>query len=105
MVEMSVLLGIKSRGKQENGHKKRARLLRVPQTLALGINLARGWSLDQIPQPRKGFRGPVNRHFGLAFALQARAWQGLAEPKLAPLFELRRQASERLEAQPGFEPG
>src|SRR5450631_1020732 len=91
MVEISVLLGIKSRG-LEIGHKKRARLPRVPQTPALGINLARGWSLDQIPQPRKTLRGPINRHFP-AFALRATARHArlsgqsllsgwLAEPKL-----------------------
>src|ERR1700722_16787159 len=33
MVEMSVLLGIKSQ-RLENGHKKRARLPRVPQAVA-----------------------------------------------------------------------
>jgi hypothetical protein len=27
------------------------------------VTLARGWSLDQIPQPRKGLKGPINRHF------------------------------------------
>src|SRR5258708_28114945 len=61
MVEISVLLGIKSRG-QEIGHKKRARLPRVPQARRQ-VTLARGWSLDQIPQPRKGLKAPINRHF------------------------------------------
>ncbi len=48
---------------EENGHKKRARTTARPSNPALGINLARGWSLDQIPQPRKGLRGSINRHF------------------------------------------
>src|SRR5450631_2103484 len=102
MVEISVLLGIKSRG-LEIGHKKRARLPRVPQTPALGINLARGWSLDQIPQPRKVLRGPINRHFP-AFALRATARQARL-----PLVWLACRAEaatrRRLEARPGFEPG
>ena len=34
------------------------------------VALARGWSLDQIPQPRKGLKGPINRHFP-AFVLRA----------------------------------
>jgi hypothetical protein len=62
MVEMSVLLGIKSHG-QEIGHKKRARMPRVPLTIKRQVTLARGWSLDQIPQPRKGLKSPINRHF------------------------------------------
>ena len=57
---MSVLLGIKSRG-TGNWAQKRARLSRVPQ--ARRGFLARGWSLDQIPHPRKGLKGPINRHF------------------------------------------
>src|SRR5258708_5926939 len=71
------------------------------------VALARGWSLDQIPQPRKGLRGPINRHFGLfvllepAFALRAIAG-GLGRNRLpaeAP------GEQRRLEARPGFEPG
>jgi hypothetical protein len=61
MVEMSVRLGIRSRG-QEFGHKKRARVPRVPCAGAR-VNLARAWSLDQIPQLRKAFKGPINRQF------------------------------------------
>jgi len=55
-------LGIKSRGKGNWAQKKGAPTAR-PSKPALGINLARGWSLDQIPQPRKGLNSPVNRHF------------------------------------------
>src|SRR6202011_517328 len=74
---------------------------------ALGINLARGWSLDQIPQPRKGFRQPVNRHF---WARLRSSSCGVAGPSRqafraagAPSGSLR--SKRRLEAQPGFEPG
>src|SRR5260221_3898372 len=76
MVERSVLLGIKSRGKGNWAQKKGAPAAR-PSNPALGINLARGWSLDQIPQPRKALRGAINRHFP-AFALRATARQRLA---------------------------
>src|SRR5258708_39405446 len=83
MVEMSVLLGIKSHGWKSGTKKGRAcRASLQPQR----VLLARGWSLDQIPQPRKGFRGPINRHFG-----PLNPWSGwgdwLAEPKLrSPAF-------------------
>jgi hypothetical protein len=47
--------------------------------------LARGWSLDQIPQPRKGFKGPINRHVGRLVVYMRRyrgkwgpVWLGLA---------------------------
>src|SRR5580692_4450333 len=64
MVEMSVLLGIKSRGWQlENRHKKRARIPRVPQTTCVRQALAREASLDQISQPRNPQKRAVNRHF------------------------------------------
>src|SRR6185437_16490168 len=63
MVEMSVLLGIKSQ-RLEFGHKKRARMPRVPRAKAPGFPLARRRSLDQISQPRKGFRAAINRQFG-----------------------------------------
>jgi hypothetical protein len=29
------------------------------------VALARGVVLDQIPQLRKGLKGPINRHFGV----------------------------------------
>src|SRR3984893_18896530 len=58
MVEMSVLLGIKSHG-LGIGHKKRARG-RASLHPKRQVTLARGWSLDQIPQPRKGLKGPIN---------------------------------------------
>jgi hypothetical protein len=32
-------------------------------TIKRQVTLARGWSLDQIPQPRKGLKSPINRHF------------------------------------------
>src|SRR5260221_9003091 len=96
MVERSVLLGIKSRGKGNWAQKKGAPAAR-PSNPALGINLARGWSLDQIPQPRKALRGAINRHFP-AFALRATARLGLA-------CRAEAAAQRRLEARPGFEPG
>src|ERR1700716_1989297 len=67
MVEMSVRLGIKSHG-QEIGHKKRARSPRVPHNRRWVRPCARV-SLDQIPQLRKAFKAPINRHFGRAIAL------------------------------------
>src|ERR1700712_2297781 len=101
MVEMSVRLGINSHG-QEFGHKKRARVPRVPCAGARDRPCARV-SLDQISQPRKGFRAAINRQF-----------RGMRAPP--SLFELRRgslrlqlarlaEAAERrrLEARPGFE--
>src|ERR1700693_5891329 len=89
MVEMSVLLGIKSHG-QGFGHKKRARMLRVPRARARSATLAdhalapgcprARLSLDQIPQPRKGFRAPINRHFP---RLRSSSY-GVASPPLVP---------------------
>src|SRR6185437_15512444 len=92
MVEMSVLLGIKSQ-RLEFGHKKRARMPRVPRAKAPGFPLARRRSLDQISQPRKGFRAAINRQFGW-FSYGEFGW--LFEGSLGPsplsptLFELRR---------------
>src|SRR6202011_100151 len=106
MVEMSVLLGIKSHG-LGIGHKKRARG-RASLHPKRQVTLARGWSLDQIPQPRKGLKGPINRHldglylwswWGSLAALPSRSCA--AQPSL---FELRRGKQRRLEARPGFEP-
>src|SRR3982751_2204971 len=67
MVEISVLLGIKSHGPglakgRESGTKK-GRACRASLEPKRQVTLARGWSLDQIPQPRKGSKGPINRHF------------------------------------------
>jgi hypothetical protein len=85
MVEMSVLLGINSRG-LEIGHKKRARVPRVPRAKS-AVTLARAWSLEQIYQRRKGLKAGINR-------------------QLAALRGLRPATKRRgLEAQPGFEPG
>jgi hypothetical protein len=126
MVEMSVLLGIKSRGTGKQAQKKGRAAARPLQPGAW--DQARGWSLDQIPQPRKGLGTPINGHFddGLGFASAAYAAaaspggsraeagnagarlrsssygagfaaMGLAEPKL--------HQQRRLEARPGFEPG
>jgi hypothetical protein len=74
MVEMSVLLGIKSRGNRELGTKK-GRACRASLEPKRQVALARGWSLDQIPHPRKALKGPVNRHFEPAFELRATAGQ------------------------------
>src|SRR5882757_7354148 len=67
MVEMSVLLGIRSRG-LGFGHKKRARMLRVPRAVAPGYPQRAGWSLDQIPHPRNPQKCPINRQFQPVFA-------------------------------------
>ena len=49
-----------------NWAQKKGAPVARPSNPALGINLARGWSLDQIPHPRKGLKGPINRHFSPA---------------------------------------
>src|ERR1700732_4722389 len=69
MVEMSVLLGIESRGTGNWAQKKGAHTAR-PSTPSARLPLRAGWSLEQIPQPRKGLKGPINRHFP-SFALRA----------------------------------
>src|SRR5665811_308154 len=69
MVEMSVLLGIKSRGNRELGTKK-GRACCASLDPQRQVTLARGWSLDQIPHPRKGLKGPINRHFGRSESLE-----------------------------------
>src|ERR1700746_4000667 len=96
MVEMSVRLGIKSRGGQI-GHKKRARLPRVPVGRERVI-AARGGSLDQFPQPRYPLKCPSTGNFEQF------------EPFLSPargagLPSCSSQSERRLEARPGFEPG
>src|SRR6476660_631105 len=62
MVEISVLLGIRSRG-LDFGHKKRARVLRVPRAVAPGYPRRAGWSLDQIPHPRNPQKQAINGDF------------------------------------------
>jgi hypothetical protein len=76
---MSVLLGINSHGQGFWAQKKGAHTAR-PLKNQRQATLARGWSLDQIPQPRKGLKRPINRHFGVepvapGFALRATVWQ------------------------------
>src|SRR6267154_2501379 len=96
MVEISVLLGIKSHG-QGTGHKKRARMPRVPRASARLV-LARRWSLDQIPQPRKDFKGPINRHFGRLIVSMVPASRELGRPSkvirhgLCPILKWAREA-------------
>src|SRR4051812_9855567 len=109
MVEISVLLGIRSRG-LDFGHKKRARLLRVPRAVAPGYPRRAGWSLDQIPHPRNPQKAPINREIRRNqrrlpppdFALRATARQAVIG-----WLACRAEAAEqrRLEARPGFEPG
>src|SRR3954447_4097388 len=66
MVEISVLFGIKSHGEGNWAQKKGAPTARPSSQER--VFLARGWSLDQISQPRKGLRTPFNRQFGRLLA-------------------------------------
>src|SRR3979490_2158039 len=66
MVEMSVLLGIKSHGR-EMGTKK-GRACRASLEPGARLPSRAGWSLDQILQPRKGLKDPINRHLGGSLA-------------------------------------
>src|SRR5258707_972900 len=63
MVEMSVRLGIKSHG-WELGTKKGRACRASPSTKARDPE--RGWSLDQIPQTRKGFGPSSTGNWGIA---------------------------------------
>src|SRR5436853_5631729 len=96
IVEISVLFGIKSHGRGNWAQKKGAHTARPSSQER--VFLARGWSLDQIPQPRKGHKHLINRHFA-ASAVALRAMSGRPE-RLACQLKPR-----RLEARPGFEPG
>ena len=91
-----------------NWAQKKGAPVARPSNPALGINLARGWSLDQIPHPRKGLKGPINRHFP-AVALRATAGQARCSARSATGRGLACPAEaaqqRRLEARPGFEPG
>src|SRR4051794_24778882 len=75
MVEMSVLLGIRSRG-LDFGHKKRARMPRVPSAKSAGIPRARVvFRPDSAPaKPRKT---AINRQIGKNLALKLRAVQSV----------------------------
>jgi hypothetical protein len=42
---------------------KKGRAYRASLEPKRQVALARGWSLEQIPQPRKALKGPINRHF------------------------------------------
>jgi len=55
-------LGINTR-ELEFGHKKRARLPRVPFSRERGVSLARGWSLDQISKRRNPENRPSTGNF------------------------------------------
>ena len=96
MVEMSVRLGISSRGSRKLGTKK-GRADRASLEPKREVSLARGWSLDQIPQSRNPENGPstgISRLRPTGSARQARllgtgvrkTWAGIsvwpAEPKL-----------------------
>src|SRR5947208_3237056 len=61
IVEMSVLFGMKSHGRGNWAQKKGAHAARPSSQER--VFLARGWSLDQISQPRKGLAGAINRQF------------------------------------------
>src|SRR5450759_794749 len=105
MVEMSVLLGIKSRGNRESGTKKGRACRASLEKTALGYPRAR-LSLDQIPHPRKVLKGPINRHFGRSARARLRlsGYAGQPSPQLAGL-PTEAAKRRRLEARPGFEPG
>src|SRR5207248_4214510 len=61
IVEISVLFGIKSHGRGNWAQKKGAQAARPSSQER--VFLARGWSLDQISQSRKGLTGAINRQF------------------------------------------
>src|SRR5580692_12035259 len=91
MVEMSVLLGIKSRGWQlENRHKKRARIPRVPRTSSVRQALAREASLDQISQPRNPQKRAINRQFGGLLGKGWGCWRRCQSVYAFALLKLRR---------------
>ena len=87
---------------------KKGRACRASLEPERRVALARGWSLDQIPHPRKGLGGPINRHFP-AVALRAMAGRARRRARLCKLRGLACPAEaaqqRRLEARPGFEPG
>jgi hypothetical protein len=51
---------------------------------------ARGWSLDQIPQPRKGLGQPINRQLG-----NSEAWSLIRKCRLRAWLEDPLQADGR----------
>ena len=88
---------IKSREAGKWAQKKGALAAR-PSSPALGINLARGWSLDQIPHPRKGLKGPINRHFWAASRSLFELRRGSAPPSDWPV-------QPKLRSSEGWRPG
>src|SRR6185369_3512194 len=83
MVEISVLLGIRSRG-LDFGHKKRARVLRVPRAVAPGYPRRAGWSLDQIPHPRNPQKQAINGDFQGNQGVLAGGWPSRPRLRCAP---------------------
>src|SRR2546421_11414451 len=75
IVEISFLFGIKSHGRGNGAKKKGAHAARPSSQER--VFLARGWSLDQISQPRKAFRPAINRDFG-ACEPPPRSWLAIA---------------------------
>src|ERR1700761_1020297 len=77
MVEMSVLLGINSRGLKIR-HKKRARC-RASLEPRARVTLARGWSLEQISHRRKGFKAGIDQHLAAlssrCVAMEVGSWR------------------------------
>src|SRR5436309_10513010 len=75
IVEISVLFGIKSHGRGNWAQKKGAHAARPSSQER--VFLARGWSLDQISQPRKALTDAINRQFAARAAGRRRWHSGL----------------------------
>src|SRR4051794_25281638 len=73
IVEISFLFGIKSHGRGNWAQKKGAHSARPSSQER--VFLARGWSLDQISQPRKGQTRPSTGNLGHLSAIR-----GVAQP-------------------------
>src|SRR5204862_3860113 len=130
MVEMSVLLGIRSHG-QGTGHKKRARMPRVPQARARSAKVEAGFAGQTpsfVPRSRSQFMNermiftPNRPHFGGSCAAArlllargvvfrpdsaaAKGPQRLSQPAFWPLDRIDSAVQRELEAAPAwFEPG
>jgi very-short-patch-repair endonuclease len=86
----------------QNRGTKKGRAVARPSKPALGINLARRRSLDQILQRRKGIETPHQPAFARPPSLvelgsRPLGWAGLPSRSL--------RSKRRLEARPGLEPG
>jgi hypothetical protein len=72
------------------------------------VALARGWSLDQIPQLRKGLRGFINRHLWCLKSRLRSSSYGAAGPALARRGSLHwgsGPAEPKLRSSEGWRPG